>query len=475
MPHSIRGRLTLWLALLIALCLAAFASYLYVAVQGALVGDLDHTLRVQAQQVATTYDFGGPETGANGAGQHADIGAVDQFTTGGVFVEIFDPRGRLLARSSNLGARSLPLPAPPTDLLRVTSRTITRTGPAGALRLYSLRVQQGGPPRGLVLVAASLHEVKATTRTLLALLIGAGLAAVLVAALGSGALVRRGLRPLDRMAVAAEGIDARRLDRRLTTPGAPREVARLEAAFDAMLARLRESFATQRRFVADASHELRTPLATLQGRSEVLLLDPTLDVETREGLAMMRDEAARMGRLVANLLLLARGDEARALDRRPVELDALLLEVARQAHTLARGRGVTVTLGHEDQAVVGGDIDLLKQVLLNLVDNALAYTPPGGRVDLSLYVAEGRARLSVRDTGAGIAPDDLARIFERFYRPDRARTRAGGGAGLGLAIARWIVAAHDGHIAVESAVGVGSAFTIVLPLSPPSPPSPSQR
>jgi len=463
MPRSIRGRLTLWLALLIALCLAAFALSLYVAVRGALIGDLDHTLRVQAQQVATTYDFGAQDSGDN-AGQHVDIGAVDQFTTGGVYVETFDAGGHIRARSSNLGTRYLPLPAPAATLLQVAPRATTLAGSYGALRVYSLPARSGGQTSGLVLVGASLHEVSTTTQTLLAALAVAGLAAVTLAALGVGVLVRRGLHPLDAMAVAVEGIDAHDLDRRLALRAPSVEVARLARAFDAMLARLRASFATQRRFVGDAAHELRGPLAAIRGRSDVLLLDPALDAATREGVAMMRDEAARMGRLVANLLLLARGDEARAINRRPVELDVLLLEAARQARAPAAARGVTVALGHEDQAAAWGDADLLKQLLLNLVDNAVAYTPPGGRVELSLDVDGERARLSVRDTGPGIPAADLERIFERFYRLDEARTRRSGGAGLGLAIARWIAEAHGGHIAVESAVGQGSVFTLVLPL-----------
>jgi two-component system OmpR family sensor kinase len=462
MPRSIRGRLTLWLALLIALCLAAFALSLYVAVRGALIGDLDHTLRVQAQQVATTYDFGGQNSGDN-TGQHFDSGAVDQFTTGGVYVEMFDASGHISARSSNLGTRSLPLPAPAATLLRA-ARVVTLTGSYGALRLYSLPARSGGQTVGLVVVGASLHEVSTTTQTLLAALAVAGVIAVTLAALGVGALVRRGLRPLDAMAVAVESIDAHDLDRRLALRAPPVEVARLARAFDAMLARLRASFATQRRFVGDAAHELRTPLAAIRGRGDVLLLDPALDGAAREGVALMRDEAARMGRLVANLLLLARGDEARAIDRRPVELDVLLLETARQARAPASARGVTVAFGHEDQAAAWGDADLLKQLLLNLVDNAVVYTPPGGRVELSLDVDGAQARLSVRDTGPGIPAADLERIFERFYRLDQARTRRSGGAGLGLAIARWIAEAHGGHIAVESAVGRGSVFTLVLPL-----------
>ena len=460
--HSIRGRLTAWLALLIAVCMAAFALYLYAAVHSALIGDLDRSLRVQAQQVAVSYDFGAPEAGGNGNGQHTDIGAIDQFTTGGVFVETFDAQGRLRARTSNLGRRSLSLPAPAATLLRTPPRSFTQAAPGDSLRVYSYPARSGGQLVGLVVVAASLHETTTTLQTLLTLLVGGSLVVVVLAALGSGLLVRRGLHPLDEMAGLIEGINARRLDQCLALRDAPSEVARLARSFDAMLERLREAFAAQRRFVADASHELRTPLATIRGRSEVLLLDPTLDGETREGITMMRDEAARMGRLVANLLLLARGDEGYAIDRRPVELDVLLLEVARQARALAHG--VTVSLGHEDQAIVRGDADLLKQVLLNLVDNAIAYTPAGGRIELSLHVVGKQARLAVSDSGPGIAPDDLARIFERFYRPDRARSRRGGGAGLGLAIARGIAQAHGGDVEVASVVGRGSIFTLVLPL-----------
>jgi len=226
MPRSIRGRLTLWLALLIALCLAAFALSLYVAVRGALIGDLDHTLRVQAQQIATTYDFGGQDSGDN-TGQHSDIGAVDQFTTGGVYVETFDAGGHIRARSSNLGTRSLPLPAPAATLLWAAPRVVTLTGSYGALRLYSLPARSGGQTVGLVVVGASLHEVTTTTQTLLAALAVAGVIAVTLAALGVGALVRRGLRPLDAMAVAVEGIDAHDLDRRLGLRAPPVEVARL--------------------------------------------------------------------------------------------------------------------------------------------------------------------------------------------------------------------------------------------------------
>jgi len=468
MPPSIRGRLTLWLSLLITLCMIAFALFLYLTVRGALTGDLERTLRVQAQQVAASFDFGGPEAGADGSGQHVDISAVDQFATAGLFVETFDARGRLLARSSNLGRLSLPGVARAAALVRATPDDYaTEAVPGGEVRVYSMAAVRGGHTVGLVRVAASLDVVTRTTQTLLGLLVAGTLGLVLLVILGSGVAVRRGLRPLEQMATVTEGITAHHLDQRLILRNPPAEVARLAATFDAMLDRLDAAFATQRRFVADASHDLRTPLATLHGRSEVLLLNPDLDAETRAGLLLIRAEAARLGRLVANLLLLARGDEGQPLDRRPVDLDVLLLEVAHQAR--AQAQGVTVTLGHEDQAQVLGNADLLKQALLNLVDNALTYTPPGGQVVLSLTVSTAQVQVAVRDSGPGIAPDDVEHIFERFYRTDQARSRHSGGAGLGLSIVRWIAEAHGGGVTVKSAVGAGSTFTLALPLSHHSP------
>jgi len=221
---SIRGRLTLWLALLIALCLGALALFLSVAVARVLTENLDHTLRVQAQQVAVSYDFGGPEA-ANASAQHVDIGALDQFATGGIFVEILDPRGRVRTRSTNLGATMLPLSAPATVLRRGPSQA-TAEAAGGAMRLYSSPSVQGGRLQGVVLVAASLRPVQETTRTLVVLLLLGGALSIGLAVVGSGLLVRRGLRPLDEMAAVAEGINARLRDQRLGLRQ-PREIARL--------------------------------------------------------------------------------------------------------------------------------------------------------------------------------------------------------------------------------------------------------
>src|ERR671933_522430 len=264
---SIRAQLTAWLALLITVCLVAFAFYLYVAVGQILTADLDQVLRVQAQQIAATYEFDVPDSGDEEQdAQRVDTSIGDQFAAAGVLAEVFDPWGHLLASSSNLGPRHVPLPAPAWALVYAAPRLSTQAVPGGALRVYSLPAIHEGQVVGLVIVAASLHEVVATTQAMLVLLVVGGLGVVLLAVLGSSVLVQRGLRPLEEMAGVAEGITARRLDQRLALRDPPREVGRLAGTFNAMLERLHAAFEAQRRFVADASHELRTPLTTIRWR-----------------------------------------------------------------------------------------------------------------------------------------------------------------------------------------------------------------
>jgi signal transduction histidine kinase len=237
-------------------------------------------------------------------------------------------------------------------------------------------------------------------------------------------------------------------------------VGRLVATFNAMLDRLQTLFLAQQRFVADASHELRSPLTAIRGNVDLLRRGAADD---STALAAIDDETARMTRLVTDLLTLAQADAGVPMAQEVVELDALLLDVYRQ--TRDQAPHLTVRLRHEDQALVPGDPDRLRQLLLNLTDNALRYTPVDGIVTFSLWREDGWVRVAVSDTGIGIASEDLPHIFERFYRADKSRSRAAGGTGLGLAIARWIAQAHGGRIEVESTLGTGSTFTVWLPLA----------
>jgi signal transduction histidine kinase len=237
----------------------------------------------------------------------------------------------------------------------------------------------------------------------------------------------------------------------------------LIVAFNETLERLERVFETQRRFMADVSHELRTPLTVIRGNMDLIRRTGHADAESLEAVV---SEVDRMTRMVQDVLLLAQAESGKLpLGRELVELDTLMLEVFAQAKLLAQGRQ-EVRLGQEDQARVVGDRDRLKQVLLNLVANAVAYTPPGGVVTMSLACVGGWCRLTISDSGPGIPKDELPHIFERFYRVDRARTRsAGGGAGLGLSIAYWIVRMHEGRIEVASEEGRGTTFSVWLPLA----------
>jgi len=220
-------------------------------------------------------------------------------------------------------------------------------------------------------------------------------------------------------------------------------------------------FKTQERFVADVSHELRTPLTAIQGNIDLLKKWAGQNEEIRkEALEIIQEETARMARLAADLLLLAQADAGIQLQLKPVELDTLLLEVYRHGRMMADGR--EIKLGHEDQATVLGDSDRLKQLLLNLVDNAVTYTPPGGEIVLMLYREPEWTRVLVKDNGIGIPAEDLPHIFDRFYRGDRARSDRKVGTGLGLSIARWVAEAHGGNLTVESAEGRGTTFTLWL-------------
>jgi signal transduction histidine kinase len=282
---------------------------------------------------------------------------------------------------------------------------------------------------------------------------------------------QRALKPIDTIAQTAQQITAADdLSRRIPYNGPPDEIGQLTKTFNETLERLERLFKSQRRFVADVSHEMRTPLTTIQGNID-LMRRFGYDEEAMDAI---EGEARRMSRLVGDLLLLAKADSAQlSLEKTRVDLDTLVLEIYNQAHVLSNG--VEVRLGSIDQVQVMGDSDRLKQLLLNLVSNGLKYTPAGGSVTIGLARDEQWAYVSVSDTGMGIPEEDLPHIFDRFYRVDKARSRAMGGTGLGLSIAKWIAEAHGGRIAVRSTVGAGSTFTVSLPLIPSSVPPESQR
>jgi heavy metal sensor kinase len=342
-------------------------------------------------------------------------------------------------------------------------------GARGEWRVLTRSVTRGGRTVAILQVARPLEPIETVLERLL-LLMGASIPpALLLATAGGLFLAGRALMPIDRITRAAERIGAENLSRRLEVPPTRDEVARLAATLNGMIARLDASFARQRQFTADASHELRTPLAIIRSQAEVTLSRARTAREYREALDNIAADADRMSALVGDLLTLARadaGEERLALE--PVPLGELVAGVVEQLRPLASARDVALERsGEESGPIVRGDQTRLTQLALNVVENAIKYSP-GGRVEVGLSRADGSARLVVSDTGIGIPAEHLPHLFERFYRVDKARSRAEGGSGLGLAICAWIAGAHGGAIQVESVPGGGSVFTVVLPLEGPA-------
>ncbi len=290
---------------------------------------------------------------------------------------------------------------------------------------------------------------------------------VLLAACAGGYWISgRALHPVDRITSTARAITASNLSGRIPLTGSGDELHRLAETVNGMLDRLEQSFARMAQFTADASHELRTPVAFIRATAEVLLRRSRSDAEWRDGVRDIETESARMTKLLDNLMVLARADAGVELCvLQPVDLCAAVGAACRTAAAFARLKGLelsgpTVVQGIE----VKGDAALLERLFVILLDNAVKYTPAGGRIDVGIESALNRACVVVRDTGIGISAEDVPRLFERFYRSDKARSRDSGGSGLGLSIARWIVDAHRGSITVESRLGTGSEFRVALPL-----------
>jgi two-component system OmpR family sensor kinase len=456
---SIRLKLTFLNTAILISALILFGSAVYAIVQSTIHAEIDNNLEEIARQVRS-------ETEAFALGNVTVLSIpeeLDVFHTASVFIVVLDKRGEIIARSSNLAGFERMLDSDgPADDRRYS--TVMQDGQNLRVLTVPLVVdtENGQEQIGHMQVAQLVDSYPLVYR-LPSILLLTGAAAVCLSLLLGVLATNNLLRPLDDIAAVALQITrADDLSRRLPDPGRHDEIGKLTEVLNQTLARLERLFRSQQRFLADVSHELRTPLTTIRGNIDLMRRMSEADPES---LDVIQDEVERMTRLVGDLLLLARADTGGLpIRREPVELDSVFLDVYRQVSLLAKG--VDVVIQEVDQACVIGDVDRLKQLLLNLIDNAIKYTSEGGTVRMSLSKKDGMAELAVADTGIGIPPADLPFIFDRFYRVDKARTRVHGGSGLGLSIARWIAQAHNGDIHVKSEVGVGSTFTVMLPITP---------
>ena len=461
MFDSVRTRLTLWYAGVLALSLIAFAVVIYYAAGNIFHERQDESLRSTAQTVASAYV---EELGEAHSLSKAGEIVLAEIVFPNRYVQITDNTGKPIASSANLSGSTIAIPSPVFAGARAQGFSHATIN---GLRVTVVPLSSD-QTLGYAAVAEPLSVIEDGLSELRRDLF-AGVSLVLLLASGGGYfLARKSLTPVASMNSQTQRISAENLSARLDVTNSRDELGRLAITINELLARLESSFKEQQRFIADASHELRTPLAVLRGETEVALGRTRTIEEYQQSLSLIQDEAERLSRIVEDLFILARQpiNTRAALNKERVSLNDAVRDCVRAAQVLAIRKGVRLKLENDALSLaLNGDEELIRRMILNLLDNAVKYTPAGGEISLALVRQNGSAEIVVRDTGIGIPEAAQPHVFDRFYRVDKARARTMGGAGLGLSIARWIVEVHGGEISVVSAPGHGSTFTVVLPVA----------
>ncbi len=455
----LRWRLTFWHLVLTALGLLGFILISYRVLSDSLRAEVNNTLAERANHVADAVAVV-PNRPIEGISQEA----TDEFRSPGIYVQLFNMEGAVVAHSFNLGAQQLPAPVADINRALAGESFFAATNISGQpVELYYRPIQRDGRVVGAAQVGQSLAGLDATLSRL-RLIYAIGTASVLLFGLvGGWVFARLGLRPVARVTQTARDIvRAEDLSRRVRYSGPADEVGTLATTFNEMLDRLHILFEGQRRFLAEAAHELRTPLASMLGNVDLLAAFGDDPARRRETIAALQRTGRHVARLLDDLLLLAQAEAGWHLSPlEPVALDDVLMEAYEAARLTTAPRGVAVNVERCEPACVRGDPDRLRQVFTNLIDNAVKHSAPDSAITLNLWCEGGRVKASVKDCGSGIPPDALPHIFEPFFRvPSGERLP---GVGLGLAIVHWTVREHGGEVAVESAAGRGTTVSITLP------------
>jgi heavy metal sensor kinase len=444
---SIKFRLTIWYLLVIVALLAVFGTVAYLTLSNNLYRSLDESLKTRVAELQVAEN-------AHAVFAERLDELVLIYNANGTMLQRLGPNVQLvnidgLVRQALAGQDSL-----------VTAST----SDGQEVRLYVAPFSVSSINRFAIVVGRPVADVTGVLGTFRYILGASGVGVVILAGVGGLFLANRALKPVDRITRTAQDIGESDLSRRISVHSED-ELGRLASTLNRMIERLDAAFGRQRQFTADASHELRTPLAVMQAESTLALSKERTEGEYRKSLEAISQEAAYMSAVIGKLLFLARSDAGKEpLNLEEVNLKELLAEVSSDAEVLAREKGLQFRLGPLEDLTVKGDRVKLRQLFLNILDNAVRYTPGGGTISGSAVRKLGTAVVAISDTGIGIPPEHLPHIFERFYRVDKARSRAEGGVGLGLAIAKHIAETHGGKIEVESQVGKGSTFYVVLPL-----------
>jgi heavy metal sensor kinase len=456
-PRSIRSKLISLYVALLTLAFVCFGAYIYLGFHAYLVHALDQTLDRRARQIALTILADLPARGPGYVASEIQARYAPELNER--VMRITAPDGRLVYASKNAG-----------ELAAVASPSGTKTGyrdeksASVRLRVAAVNYELPGGHVYTVEVGAPETPMIAALRGLMAMLALGFLVLMALAVAGGYSLLGRTLRPVDEIVRAAEGITYKNLSERLPVPATGDEFERISGALNRMIGRLDEAFRIATRFSGDASHELRTPLTIIRGELEALLKGTVVQPEVRERMGEILVEMERLTHIVEGLLLVSRLESGEGRQM-PVALDLAEMagHVADQMEPLVEDKGLALHRDLEPGVRVEGDEVRLKQVVVNLLDNAIKYTPPGGSITLGVHGQGGQARLEVADTGRGIGAEAQRHVFERFYRTAEVRSEQIEGTGLGLAIVHSIIEAHQGSISVTSHNGQGSTFIVRLP------------
>jgi signal transduction histidine kinase len=459
----IRWRLTLWFALILCVILIFSGIVLHFLLQRYLSDQVDDNLRVHSARIHGTLNPQEIPDPLDFDVIHSKLPPINEFTSPGIYIQLIDQNGKVLVKSDSLGEQELPV-NPSLIEQGFAGEVVIQTVAAGERARVRIMVSPLRLKDQVLLleVAQSMNLIDVTMSQVRWALLASILIALTLAAVSGGMVVRSALSPVSQITRIARSIEnSADLNRRVDYRGPTDEIGRLAATFDHMIEHLNHAFQSQKHFIADASHELRSPLTVIRGNLD--LLKRNLGEKDRsESQRVIGAETARMEHIVNDLLTLAEIESGQLNRQELVSLKEILLSELKRSQSIAGNRRIIT--GRQEDLKVRGDVQRLKQLLINLVDNAIKYTPEGGTITLSLFQDGDWARLEVVDTGIGIAHEHLSHIFNRFYRVDKARSRVSGSTGLGLAIVKEIAEQHGGKATVASEANEGSTFTVWLKL-----------
>jgi heavy metal sensor kinase len=479
---SLRVKLTLWYVFILGILLISFSSFLYFTLSKSLYRDVDNKLESLAKLIASEsasplskFGFGNIDQTLETSMNLKPIGKL---------IQVLDESGNIGRKSDNLKTVQLPISL---SALKNASKGLTtfetnRSLGNPPLRIVTFPVLENNHITRYIQVASSLEDVEDALNTLFIILMIAVPLALLITSMGGQFLANKALRPVDQITQTARMITSKNLNQRIKSLKVKDEISRLIETFNEMISRLDRSFCQVKQFSTDASHELKTPLTILKGEVEVALRKERMPKEYEQILKSNLEEINRMSQIVEDLLLLSKADSGELrLNKEDMNLTEILNDVVAQVNFLALSKHLRIeTLNHHEEIHMLGDPLRIRELFLNLIENGIKYTEEGGSIQIRLIKdsffpeenlvgpSQGEGgefiKIIISDTGIGIAKEDQERIFDRFFRVDKARSRGQGGSGLGLSISKWIVEAHQGEIKVESELGKGSSFIVRLPV-----------